>query len=298
VNYYKSADLYTALKTHIFSAAYEYFVAPGSTVGSTVDPGLWDKRDLIAYNGNGHVSLCPRDCISHVLNKVSDYPYIVYHSCENSIQKPQDIVFISYDEKDADLNYDILKKRFPHAKRVHGIKGNVLAYKAAAKLSTTPWYYAVFPKTKISSDFNFDIHPNYLEQPGHYIFYAHNSITDYSYGHGGVKMYHVKTTIEIENWGYDFTLSSPVTVIPVNGCTNSPSTPHEAWRNSFREVLKLKHSNTVESRYRMHRWLTVGLGEFGEYSKMGAAAAMEYTGDQKIANSWEWLREQFDRSVG
>jgi hypothetical protein len=270
---------------------------PGSIIGSTVDPCLWKKRHLIAYNHNGHVSLCPRDCISEISNKVKDYPYIQYHKCKNSTQKPQDIVFISYDEKNADLNYENLRKRFPAALRVHGVQGNVAAYKAAAKLSTTPWYYAVFPKTEIDPNFDFDYHPNYLEQPGHYIFYAHNCITNYSYGHGSVKMYHVKTTVEIENWGYDFTMSSPVTTIPVNSCYNNPATPFEAWRTSFREVLKLRESNTVESKYRLHRWLSVGQGEFGKYSLAGADAAMKYNGDLHVANSWEWLRDYFDSVV-
>ena len=294
VNYISSGDIYSAVKNHKFSSIYEYFVAPGSTLGSTVDPCLWEKRHLIAYNLNGHVSLCPRDAIGGISARLLDYPHIQYHNCEKSTQKPQDIVFISYDEKNADLNYKILKDRFPQAQRIHGVKGNVNAYKAAAKLSSTPWYYAVFPKTEIDPTFDFDYHPNYLETPGHYIFYAHNRITDYAYGHGGVKMYHVKTTIEIENWGYDFTLSSPVTVIPVNSCYINPATAYEAWRTSFREVLKLKYNTTIEGRYRLHRWLTVGNGLYGDYSRAGAAAALEYNGDIKIANSWEWLREQFD----
>lgn len=294
VNYVSLTDLYTTLKNHKFSTIYEYFVMPGSTLGSTVDPSLWEKRSLIAYNRNGHVSLCPRDCVNGISDRILNYPYIQYHNCEKSTQKPQDIVFISYDEKDADLNYKILKDRFPQAKRVHGVKGNVMAYKEAAKLSDTPWYYAVFPKTKIDPSFNFDIHPNYLETPGHYIFYAHNNVTDNFYGHGSVKMYHVKTTIEIEEWGYDFTLSSPVSIIPINSCFIEPADPYEAWRTSFREVLKLKNDVTVESRYRLHRWLTIGNGKFGEYSQAGAVAALEYNGDTKIANDWEWLREQFN----
>ena len=295
VNQIVNGDIYSTVKNHRFSAVYEYFVAPGSTIGSAVDPSLWEKRRLIAYNRNGHVSLCPRDAVGQISQRLLDYPYIQYHNCEKSTEKPQDIVFISYDEKDADLNYNILKKRFPQAQRVHGVTGNVAAYKAAAKLSETPWYYAVFPKTKIDPNFKFDHRPNYLETPGHYIFYAHNSVTDYAYGHGGVKLYHVKTTVEIENWGYDFTLSSPVTVVPVISCSITPATPYEAWRTSFREALKLKHNTSIEGRYRLHRWLTVGVGEFGEYSRQGAADAMEYEGDVKIANSWEWLREQFHR---
>ena len=294
VNYSQSHDLYTSLKNHRFSSVYEYFVMPGSSLGSTIDPSLWEKRSLIAYNRNGHVSLCPRDCISNISNRIKDYLYIQYHNCEKSTEKSQDIVFISYDEKNADLNYKILKDRFPRAKRVHGVQGNVNAYKEAAKLSGTPWYYAVFPKTEIDPEFNFDYHPNYLETPGHYIFNAHNRITDYAYGHGGVKMYHVKTTIEIENWGYDFTMSSPVITIPVNSCYLEPATAYEAWRTSFREVLKLKNDNSIEGKYRLHRWLAAGHGEFGEYSKEGAAAALQYNGDTEFANSWEWLRQQFN----
>ena len=294
VNYLESGDIYHAIKNHRFNSVYEYFVAPGSELGSTVDPSLWEKRRLIAYNRNGHVSLCPRDIISGISERLYDYPYIQYHNCEKSTEKPQDIVFISYDEKDADLNYDLLLKRFPQAKRIHGVKGNVMAYKEAAKISDTPWYYAVFPKTKIDSEFNFDIHPNYLETPGHYIFYAKNIITNNFYGHGGVKMYHVKTTIEIENWGYDFTLSSPVSVIPVNSCYIEPADAYEAWRTSFREVLKLKDDTTVEGRYRLNLWLTGNHAAFGEYSIQGAKDALNFDGDVTIANSWEWLRDQFN----
>jgi hypothetical protein len=294
INYIETGDIYSAITSHQFQNIYEYFVAPGSTLESTVDPNLWEKRHLIAYNKNGHVSLCPRDAIGSISDRLASYPYIQYHNCENSKQKAQDIVFISYDEKDADLNYELLLKRFPLAKRIHGVKGNVNAYKAAAKISNTPWYYAVFPKTKIDPDFGCNHHPNYLETPGHYIFNAHNVITDYAYGHGGVKMYHVKTTIEIENWGYDFTLSSPVTVIPVNSCYLVPASPYEAWRTSFREVLKLKDNTTVEGLYRLNRWLTGNHAEFGEYSMKGAADALKFDGDVTIANSWEWLREQFN----
>lgn len=297
VNYADSEDLFTTLKNHKFSSIYEYFVMPGSTIGSDVDPSLWEKRLLIAYNKNGHVSLCPRDCISEISTKVRDYPYIKYHKCKNSTQKPQDIVFISYDEINADLNYEKLKKRFPNAMRIHGVKGNVQAYKAAAKLSTTPWYYAVFPKTVIDDNFNFNTNPDYLETPGHYIFNATNVVTDNCYGHGGVKMYHVKTTIEIENWGFDFTMSSPVTSIPVNSCFIEPADDYEAWRTAFREALKLRDQTDVESQYRLHKWLTVGNGPYGEASKNGAAAALEYNGDLTLANSWEWLREQFERSI-
>jgi hypothetical protein len=293
VNYIKNSDIYSTVKNHKFTTVYEYFVAPGSTIGSTVDPSLWEKRLLIAYNRNGHVSLCPRDCISDISNRLLDYPHIQYHNCEKSTEKPQDIVFISYDEKDADLNYELLKKRFPHATRIHGIEGLVNAKKIAADRCKTPWFYAVFAKTKIADSFNFDFNPNYLETPGNYIFQAYNPVTDNTYGHGAVVMYHCKTVSEATTWGYDFTTSFPFTHIPLLSCYNSVQNEWEAWRTSFREVLKLREMNTVESRFRLHCWLTVSNSELGKWSMLGAQDAMQYNGSLDQANDWKWLNDYF-----
>ena len=43
-----------------------------------------------------------------------------------------DIVFLSYDEPNADKNYADLLNKAPWAKRVHGVKGFDAAHKAAA----------------------------------------------------------------------------------------------------------------------------------------------------------------------
>ena len=289
----ESVDIFSSIRNHNFSSIYEYFVAPGSTLGSTVDVNLWEKRPLIAFNKNGHVSLCPRDCISEISTRLADYPYIKYHSCKNSTQKPQDIVFISYDEKDADLNYEILKKQHPQAKRVHGVDGMVNALKEAAKKCATPWYFAVFARTEVAEEFKFDFNPDYLETPGNYIFNAYNRITRNTYGHGAVLLYHCKTVIEAETWGYDFTTSFPYTAIPLLSCYNDARTPWEAWRTSFREVLKLKSMTTVESQYRLDQWLTIGEGDVGKWSIAGAKDAIEYTGNIEHANDWLWLDSFF-----
>lgn len=293
INYLDSMDIYTAVKTHKFSSAYEYFVAPGSTLGSTVDPNLWEKRSLIAYNRNGHVSLCSRDVLRGISSKFLDYPYIQYHKCEKSTQMPQDIFFISYDEKDADINWEKLKSQQPSAKRLHGIEGMINALKTAADASSTPWFYAVFAKTEIASEFKFDFNPNYLDTPGNYIFQAYNRVTDYTYGHGAVILYHSKTVSEATTWGYDFTTSFPYTHIPLMSCYNNAQTPWEAWRTSFREVLKLREMNTVESKYRLHRWCTVGNGPAGKWSTIGANDAVEYSGSLDQANDWHWLKQYF-----
>ena len=48
-----------------------------------------------------------------------------------------DVVFLSYDEPNADQNYNQLLSFIPWAERVHGVKGSDAAHKACAKLATT-----------------------------------------------------------------------------------------------------------------------------------------------------------------
>ena len=54
-----------------------------------------------------------------------------------------DIVFLSYDEPNADKHYADLCNKLPWAKRVHGVKGSDAAHKAAAELSETEWVITV-----------------------------------------------------------------------------------------------------------------------------------------------------------
>jgi hypothetical protein len=48
-----------------------------------------------------------------------------------------DVVYLSYDEPNAEANYVDLLKKVPWAKRVHGVKGSDAAHKACARLAET-----------------------------------------------------------------------------------------------------------------------------------------------------------------
>ena len=48
-----------------------------------------------------------------------------------------DIIYLSYDEPNAEQNYADLCKKVPWAKRVHGVEGSDAAHKACARLSET-----------------------------------------------------------------------------------------------------------------------------------------------------------------
>ena len=48
-----------------------------------------------------------------------------------------EIVYLSYDEPNAQANWEDLLKKVPYARRVHGIKGSDAAHKEIAKYTNT-----------------------------------------------------------------------------------------------------------------------------------------------------------------
>ena len=64
-----------------------------------------------------------------------------------------DIIFVSYNEPNADKNYAALKSRFPTAKRVDGVKGIHQAHIAAAKKAFTKMFWVVDGDAEILDSF-------------------------------------------------------------------------------------------------------------------------------------------------
>ena len=54
-----------------------------------------------------------------------------------------DIIYLSYDEPNAEKNYADLLTKVPWAKRVHGVEGSDAAHKACAELSETDRFVTV-----------------------------------------------------------------------------------------------------------------------------------------------------------
>jgi hypothetical protein len=70
-----------------------------------------------------------------------------------------DIAFISYNEAEADHNWQQLKQKFPYAKRTHGVKGIHQAHIEAAKKACTQMFYIVDADAVILNDFDFSYVP-------------------------------------------------------------------------------------------------------------------------------------------
>ena len=207
-------------------------------------------------------------------------------------------------ESGADHNYNHLKWAAERANniKIHrstGVNGRVAAYRTAAELSTTPWFFAVFAKLFVSENFDWTWQPDRLQEPKHYIFHAVNPVNGLVYGHQAMIAYNKQLVLENTAIGLDFTLDQAHEVVPiVSGTAYYNDTPWMAWRTAFREVVKLKHSlPDVENEYRLKDWLNnAGALANGEWSVWGAEDAVEYYdavggdfAELKKSYDWAWL---------
>ena len=302
INYHKDG-----VKRISLGNMYEMKSYSGYKVNYT--PNLWKERVLHAFGSNGSVLLVPNDCKQWFREQYYDYPHILRHKDYKVDEKPQDIVFISYDEKNADLNYDIIKKRFPRTKRLHGIKGMENALLKGAEISETDYYFAVFAKTKLHEDFDFSFLPDRLKGDTHYIFNCKNVVNGLEYGHMGIILYNcklIKENYNYDNLGLDYTTSHRHDVVPIVSCYGEFNTsPFETWRAAFRETIKLAqimdNNPTVETEYRLKTWCNFAEGDFADYCTTGANHGVEFYNSNKnnmdeLKKSfrWDWLKKHFN----
>lgn len=275
---------------------------------------LWREKTkaIVPLDPGGAAAVVPRPAVAAVKTQLYDYAYIDKSQKKMLGPLAQDIIFISYDEPEADANYARLVEKFPRAQRVHGVKGMERALEAAAELSTTPWYFAVFAKTVLHEDWDFSFTPDYFQSPKHYIFYSHNRVNDLVYGEMAVIMYNQQMVLGArgQEFGLDYTLSFPHEVVPIiSTYGNFDTSPYHAWRTAFREVSKLYDFNSrepsIETEHRIHVWQTQARGDYAEWVLRGAADGRDfyhqYKDDyayRKNTFDWQWLRNYFTDRYG
>ena len=291
-----------AVRTLPFNGPLAMYTTTDYVSGNLVTVPLWRKETkTITPLSTGATSvIVPRDAVGSIKTQLYDYPYI--DKTRRLLKdEPMDIVFISNGEKDAVANYAWLDTVARHVNnRIHwsdGVTGRVAAYHAAAQMSTTPWFFAVFAKLRVNQHFDWSWQPDRMQAAKHYIFHARNTINDLEYGHQGMIAYNKKLVLENTGTGLDFTLDQPHEVVPIlSGEAIYYTSNWIAWRTAFRECLKLRASlPDVENEYRLKQWLDVDYGA-GQWSSKGAADAVEYYeevgGDfdaLKKSYEWSWL---------
>ena len=216
-----------------------------------------------------------------------------------------DVVFLSYDEPNADLHYADLCNKVPWANRVHGIKGSDHAHKAAAELSETDWFITVDADNIVDpAFFNLELD---MSNPKIQVYgwCGRNSINGLRYGNGGLKIWNKEFVLNMKTHENSDSDRGQVDFCWEEGYKNFPrvysesvitGSPFQAWRAGFREGVKMTLLDGVRvppqeikeriwwhNIHRLRMWSTVGAHEEnGLYAVYGARLGTW------LANCTEW----------
>ena len=235
-----------------------------------------------------------------------------------------DIVFLSYDEPNAELHYADLCGKAPWAKRVHGVKGSDHAHKAAAELSSTDWFITIDADNIVDPKF-FDLDLDMTDAKIQvYGWCGRNSINGLRYGNGGIKIWNKKFVLNMRTHENAVSDRAQVDFCWEDGYRNFPrvysdsiitGSPFQAWRAGFREGVKMTlldgvrvPSQEIRERiwwhniHRLRMWSTVGMHEDnGIYAILGSRMGTWMTNctdwDYVQVRDFEVLREIYETKV-
>jgi len=234
------------------------------------------------------------------------------HNLVASKFKPYDIVFISYNEPNADENYKLLLDRFPRSLRVDKVKGIHQAHIKAAELVNTEMFWVVDGDAVIDDKFRFDYETSTYERDIVHVWRSCNPINGLIYGYGGVKLLPRKLTIDLDVNSPDMTTAISKkfkAVSEISNITAFDTDPFNTWKSAFRECVKLSsrvidRQKEEETKKRLDIWCTVGEDKpFGKYAIAGAILGKKY-GEKnkedseklKLINDFSWLKKLFEET--
>jgi hypothetical protein len=302
VIHYEEDSLAEAINNHHTSSLYTFYCKIDVSGYDMPEPCLWNNRPVVSACVGNSNSLVPRDCC--VKKEIYEYEYL--EKQYDPYLVPLDIIFIHNGENNSGDNLSRLDSLMPSNTEIKvssGVNGRLKAYQAAAELSSTDWFLAVFAKCSMKDSFsNFRWRPDYWQQPKHYIFYNHNADLDLTYGHMAPIAYNKKLMLANKG-GLDMTLAQEHAVVPMVISETRLTSPWEVWRTSFRETIKLLYyakqdqANNIELQHRLCKWM-----ESPDWYKKGADDAKSFfesvDGDLGwilVTNEWDWLMEHFNR---
>jgi hypothetical protein len=165
----------------------------------------------------------------------------------------QDIVFLSYDEPNAEKNYADLCAKVPWAKRVHGVKGSDAAHKACAAASDTEYFITVDADNIVDPkflDIEVDLVDLGLTTDHVFSWCGKVHVNGLMYGNGGLKMWtrkfvnnmrtHENSAADDEKGKVEFCFDEKYYQFNDSYSESfTNATPFQAWRAGFREGVKM-----------------------------------------------------------
>lgn len=230
---------------------------------------------------------------------------------------PFDIIYISFDEPNAEENYRDLLTKFPAAKRVKNIKGLDNSHRKAASLAKKKNVLIVDGDNVITRDFfyqDFSRLENELPKDTVISWASKNIINGLIYGNGGLKLWPthlLKNAVchkeEKTDWTQKYSFLQMNDWFSYTVCNASP---YQAFRTGFREGVKLcldaqgkvisqlknnPHLMPTGNRSRLLQWMSLGADVTnGYYAMFGARLGClkvlcEESFDLKLLNDYDWL---------
>jgi len=237
-----------------------------------------------------------------------------------------DVVYLSYDEPNAQANWEDLLTKIPHAKRVHGVKGSDSAHKAVANLATTDRVTIIDGDNIIDEKY---LHQTIVlddsvdESKTVFSWPSKNIINGLLYGNGGIKCWPRQAILDMrthENadpsdpktqvdfcWVLNYMAIDKCYSVVYNNISKL-----QAWRAGFREGVKmcLDNGNTVDdlsdlnksNLNRLKIWMTAGIDiDNGIWAILGARQGCyktQYTNwDHTQVRDFDYLNDLYKSTV-
>ena len=223
-----------------------------------------------------------------------------------------DIIYLSYDEPNAEKNYADLCSKVPWAKRVHGVEGSDAAHKACAELSETDRFITIdgdniIDERFLNQEIDFEEHANLSTSVISWT--AKNTINGLTYGNGGIKCWPKNYVLNMRthenadpnNAHAQVDFCWDIKYIQMNGTYSeimNNATPHQAWRAGFREGVKMTLDQGIgvtkeqllkghwKNLHRLYIWLMVGADvENGKWAIYGAREGLYKT----MCTDWNFI---------
>lgn len=240
-----------------------------------------------------------------------------------------DIIFISFDEPNADENYADLLEKCPWAKQSHGVFGSDAAHKAAAALAETDRFITIDADNIVDENFfNVEIDMSRIHSTDVISWAGKNEINGLVYGNGGIKCWPKDVVMNMQThenapagdkraqvdfcWNINYVQMNNIYCQVMNN-----GSPLQAWRAGFREgvkmglvdgdvvdpgnLKKLVHNKNYK---RLLTWMSVGDDvDNGIWAVYGARLGCHMTNvtrtewDWKNVRDFRWLTKFFEEQV-
>jgi hypothetical protein len=224
-----------------------------------------------------------------------------------------DVVYLSFDEPNAEENYADLLSKVPWAKRVHGVKGSDAAHKACARLAETERVVVVDGDNIVHSNFlkqEIEFKPEVDLSKSVISWGARNIINGLIYGNGGIKCWPTQLVLDMrtheaaekDNVKTQVDFCWDINYIQMAECmsvVHNNASPQQAWRAGFREGVKMSllEGSLADSKkftqqihwknlHRLLIWMHVGMdAKNGQWAIYGARQGCYMTN----VTEWDYL---------